>query len=79
MIMVINNLITAYPKDSSLSVIIPIELEIRNDDSCGGRKTGKPGEEPSRKSSTLNKKLNPHKTASTGHRGGTEASAHPLR
>jgi hypothetical protein len=40
-----------------------IELEFRNVDFCGGRKTGEPGEKPSKQG---REKLNSHMTPSLG-------------
>jgi len=33
--------------DKPVALEFPIELEFRNADFCGGRKTGEPGEKPS--------------------------------
>ena len=61
-----------------MALEFPIELEFRNVDFCGGRKTGEPGEKPSEQGENPNNKLNPHRTPGPGFETGPhwwEASA----
>ena len=37
----------SHTTDKPMPLEFPIELEFRNVDFCGGRKTGEPGEKPS--------------------------------